>query len=65
MAGKKSSELFAEVLRDIGILFFVFAPLDTLVKSGHLTQIDWVIAGGIAVAGLVLIDIGIRMGSGK
>jgi hypothetical protein len=65
MAGKKSSELVGEVLRDIGILFFVFAPLDTLIKSGSLTENDWLIAGGIALAGLILIDIGIKMGSGK
>lgn len=65
VAAKKTYELVGEVLRDIGILFFVFAPLDTLVKSSPISENDSLIAGGIAIAGLIFIDIGIKMGTGK
>lgn len=56
---KKRYELWAEALRDIGILFFVFAPLDTLLRAGHGTAVDWIVAAGIAIIGLLLIEVGI------
>jgi len=62
---KKRYELWAEALRDIGILFFVFAPLDTLLRSGRGTAVDWMIAAGIAVIGLSLIELGIWVERGK
>lgn len=63
MAGKQSYELWAEAIRDVGILLLVFAPLDTVFKSGYGTYIDWLLAAGIGVLGLLLIAIGVRMGS--
>jgi len=61
MAAKRRSELRAEVLRDIGILFFVFAPLDTLIRNGHANGFDWLLAIGIAILGLFSIELGVRM----
>jgi hypothetical protein len=59
--GKKRHELWAEAIRDIGILLLVFAPLDTLFRAGHGTQLDWLIALGVALLGLLLIRIGIKI----
>jgi len=64
VAEKQSYELWAEVMRDVGLLLLVFAPLDTLLKSGHGTESDWLIAGGVAILGLILIAVGVKMGSG-
>lgn len=61
--GKKVSELVAEVMRDVGILLFVFGPLDTLLKSGYGTKADWEITSGVALFGLILIGFGIRIGA--
>jgi len=61
---KERYELWAEALRDIGILFLVFAPLETLLKAENKHWWDWPLAGVIAVVGLVLIEIGVRMGVG-
>ncbi len=60
---KQRHELWAEAIRDVGILFFVFAPLDTLFRAGHGTWKDWLIALAVALLGLLLIAIGIRMES--
>jgi len=59
---KKRLELWAEAIRDIGILFFVFAPIDTLLHMSFKTW-DWhyLMSIGIAVAGLLLIWKGVRM----
>jgi hypothetical protein len=59
--GKKRHELWAEAIRDIGILLLVFAPLDTLFRAGLGTQLDWLIALGVALLGLLLIGIGIKI----
>jgi len=61
--GKQSYELWAEAIRDVGILLLVFAPLDTLFKSGHGSGKDWLIAGGVAFLGLLLIAGGVRLGA--
>ena len=61
VADKRRNQLRAEVLRDIGILLFVFAPLDTMVRSGHGNWFDWLLAIGIAILGLSAIEIGVRM----
>ena len=61
MSERQPHELWAEAIRDIGILLFVFAPLDTLLKSGRGTWTDWLIAGAIAVGGLLLVLGGVRM----
>lgn len=63
MSGRQQYELWAEVLRDMGILFFVFAPLDTLLKTGRGNGMDWLIAIAIAIIGLLFIFIGIKIGS--
>lgn len=63
MDGRQQYELWGEVLRDVGILFFVFAPLDTLLKTGRGTATDWLIAIAIAVIRLLFIFIGIKIGA--
>jgi hypothetical protein len=62
---KPQYELWAEVLRDVGILFFVFAPLDTMFRAGRGATSDWILAGGVALGGLLLIWLGIKMESRK
>jgi len=61
---KERHELWAEAIRDIGILFLVFAPLDTLIVADHSHWWNWPLAIGIAVCGLLLIEKGVRMGVG-
>jgi uncharacterized membrane protein (DUF485 family) len=63
MPGKQRYELWAEAVRDIGILLATFAPLDTVLKPGYGTRIDWLIAVGIFVLGLLFITVGVRMAS--
>lgn len=60
---KQRHELWAEAIRDIGTLLLVFAPLDTLFRAGHGTWKDWLIAFAVALLGLLLIAVGIRMES--
>ncbi len=62
---KPRYELWAEAIRDVGILLFVFAPLDTLFRAGHGTSLDWLIALGIAGLGLLSIEVGVRMERAK
>jgi hypothetical protein len=59
------NELRAEAVRDIGILFFVFAPLDTLLRGDNRHWWDWPLAGVLAVLGLILIEVGVKMGAGE
>jgi len=61
LVGKKRHELWAEAIRDVGILLLVFAPLDTLFRAGHGTWLDWLIALGVALLGLLLVGIGIKI----
>lgn len=61
----KRHELWAEAIRDIGILFFVFAPLETLLRKERGSWLDWLIAGSIAILGLLFIEKGVRMGTEK
>jgi hypothetical protein len=63
VSGRQQYELWAEVLGDIGILFFVFAPLDALFTTGRGNETDWMIAIAIAIIGLLFIFIGIRIAS--
>jgi hypothetical protein len=62
VAGKLRHELWAEAIRDIGILLLVFVPLDVLLKNGQLTQTNWLIALVFVIVGLLLIELGVRMG---
>ena len=62
MAGKLRHELWAEAIRDIGILLLVFVPLDVLLKNGQLTKTNWLIALVFVIVGLLLIELGVRMG---
>ena len=66
MSGKRRHELWAEAIRDIGILFFVFAPLETLLRISFGTwDWHWLIAVGVAILGLLLIEKGVRMEVGS
>ena len=64
MAERERHELWAEAIRDIGILFLVFAPLDTLIMTDKKHWWDWPIAIGLAIVGLLLIEKGVRIGVG-
>jgi hypothetical protein len=65
VGAKQRHELWAEAIRDIGILFLVFAPLDTLLSHEHRDWWQWLIAAILGLGGWVLIEIGIRMESEK
>ena len=60
---RKRYELWAEAIRDIGILTLVFVPLDSLVRETPITQARLLLVIGFAILGLLLIEIGVRMGS--
>ncbi len=60
MAGKQRHELWAEAVRDIGILLFVFGPLDTVIREKNGPW-DWLLAGAIALLGLALIYVGVNL----
>jgi hypothetical protein len=61
---KQLQDINAESLREIGILFIVFGPLEGLLKSTNLHAVDFAIALSIAVAGGVSLAVGTRMGKG-
>jgi hypothetical protein len=60
VAGKQRYELWAESVRDIGILLLVFAPLDTVIREKN-SQWDWLLAGAIGVLGIALIWVGVDL----
>ena len=59
---KKRYELLGESVREVGILLLVFGPLETLLRSGNVRTIDWLIAFVLAVFGFILIAVGVSMG---
>ncbi len=61
MAQKERFELWAEVFRDIGLLLFVFGPLDTVLKEGKGTSDDWLLAGVIALVGICFMVAGVEL----
>jgi hypothetical protein len=61
--GKAKHLLWAEAIRDIGILFLVFAPLDTLVMWEGRHWWEWLIALGVAITGVLLLRKGVKMES--
>ncbi len=63
LVAKQRHELWAEAIRDIGILLMVFAPLDTLLRFRSGTWVDWLVAVAVAILGLLLIEKGVRMES--
>lgn len=63
MADKTRYTLWAESLRDIGILCLVFAPLDTLFLGVRGDWADWLLAVLLAGLGYLLIEKGVRMES--
>ncbi len=63
LVAKERHELWAEAIRDIGILMLVFAPLDTLLRARSGTWMDWLLAVVIGTLGLLLIEKGVRMES--
>lgn len=62
VSGKRAS-LWAEAIRDIGILLLAFGPLDLLLTRAHLTAGSWILSSIFVILGLVLIEIGVRIGS--
>ncbi len=60
---KKRHELWAEAIRDIGVVFFVFAPLETLLRKERGGWVDWLIAAAIAILGLLFIEKGGQNGN--
>jgi hypothetical protein len=63
MTGKGRHVLWGEAIRDIGILFLVFGPLDTLIVPESRRWWEWLIALGLAVLGYLLIEKGVSMES--
>jgi hypothetical protein len=61
VAEKKRYELWAEAIRDIGILTLVFVPLDSLIRETPITRGRLEIVTGFAILGLLLIEIGVRI----
>lgn len=56
--------LFAEAVRDIGILLLVFGPLEGLLKTvGQITTKEWYFAVGSMIVGGLLIWLGVEVGS--
>jgi hypothetical protein len=55
--------LWAEAIRDIGILLLVFGPLETLLRETHRTLGGWLWSSVFIILGMVLIEIGVRVGS--
>jgi hypothetical protein len=62
VAGKKRYELWAEAIRDIGNLMLVFVPLDSLIRETPITRPRLLMVIGFAIFGLLLIEIGVRIG---
>jgi len=62
VGAKQRHELWAEAIRDIGILLLVFAPLETLLHGERGTWVDWLRALAIGILGFLLIEKGVRMG---
>lgn len=61
MAGKQRHELWAEAIRDVGILIFVFAPLDTIIRINRGNWHDWTLALLLAALGVLLVARGVNM----
>jgi len=61
MNNRQRVVLWAESIRDIGILLLVFGPLDVLLAAAHLTRSSWLLSLGFVIFGVLLIEIGIRM----
>jgi hypothetical protein len=55
-------DISAESLREAGILFIVFGPLEGLLKSTSLHAVDFIIALSIAAVGGVSLVSGTRIG---
>ena len=60
---KPRHELLAESLREVGVLLLVFAPLEVILRSEHSRWWQWLIAVILLIAGLALVEVGIRMES--
>ena len=62
---KQRYELWAESMREIGILLLVFSVLDPLLLKEHGGWKDGLVAFGFAILGLALIVKGVRMESDR
>ena len=58
-------QLWAEALRDIGVLLLVFGPLDTILQGKTQTTMHWLAILGVGISGFLILGIGIRMASKK
>jgi hypothetical protein len=54
MSARLRHELWAESIRDV-------APLDTLLRNARGSWVDWLIALGIAILGLLAIALGVKL----
>ena len=63
MAAEGRYSLRAEAVRDVGILLFVFVPLDVLVQHKLTSWWHWLIVFFGCCFSLFLIEVGVRMGS--
>lgn len=62
MDEKRRYQLWAESVREIGILLLVFGPLETLLRAPmNVTEV--LIAFALAVSGFILIFAGVKMGA--
>ena len=61
MTEKRQYVLWAESIREIGILLFVFGPLETLLRKAPLEWEDWLTAAGIGIIGLILISVAVKV----
>ena len=62
MAERPTYVLWAEAIREIGILLVVFVPLEFLLRHGSISREDWAISIIFLVVGLILIQIGVVIG---
>jgi hypothetical protein len=62
---KPRHELWAECLREIGVLLLVFAPLEVVLRNERSVWWQWVVALVLLVAGLLMVEKGVRMESEK
>jgi hypothetical protein len=61
---KRRHNLRGEAIRDIGILLFVFVPLDIIVQHMLTSWWHWVLLFVVGCGfSLVLIELGVRMGA--
>jgi hypothetical protein len=56
-------KVWGETLRELGILFFVFGPLDAGLNASHITHNELSWAMGFMIGGAIMALVGIEMES--